>query len=82
MINAISVDLEEWYHICGIDSASAQREWREYGTRLDKSVNKLLCLFKTHGIRATFFTVGIIADSFLFPVDCQCASIPISIYSM
>lgn len=63
MINAISVDLEDWYHICGINDTSVQNEWQRYSARLESSVDKILCLFKQHNIQATFFTVGILADS-------------------
>ena len=63
MVNAISVDLEDWYHICGINDASVQNDWQKYSARLENSVDKILYLFKQHNVRATFFTVGVLADS-------------------
>ncbi len=63
MFNAISVDLEDWYHICGIDDASVQSKWRRYSVRLENNVEKLLRLFEQHNVHATFFTVGIIAEN-------------------
>ncbi len=63
MVNAISVDLEDWYHICGINDASVQNEWQRYSVRLENNVDKILHLFKQHNVYATFFTVGILADS-------------------
>lgn len=63
MINAISVDLEDWYHICGINDASVRSKWQEYSTGLERSVEKILHLFKQHNVYATFFIVGIIADN-------------------
>lgn len=63
MVNAISVDLEDWYHICGINDASVRSEWQRYSARLENSVDKILYLFKQHNVHATFFTVGILADN-------------------
>ena len=45
MVNAISVDLEDWYHICGINDTSVQGEWQRYSARLENSVDKILHLF-------------------------------------
>ena len=44
MLNAISVDLEDYYHICGIDDVSAQSERSGYNVRLEKNVDKILNL--------------------------------------
>ena len=63
MLNAISVDLEDCYHICGIDDASAQSERPGYNVRLEKNVDKILNLLKQHNVHATFFTVGVIAEN-------------------
>ena len=63
MLNAISVDLEDWYHICGIDDTSARSKWKRYNVRLEENTEKILNLFKQHDVHATFFTVGVIAEN-------------------
>lgn len=63
MLNAISVDLEDCYHICGIDDISAQSKWSGYNVRLGKNIDKILNLLKQHNVHATFFTVGVIAEN-------------------
>lgn len=62
MLNAISVDLEDWYHICGIENQQWANEWHKYSIRLERNVDKILNLLKSYNTRATFFTVGHIAD--------------------
>ena len=62
MINALTVDLEDWYHICGVDELSTQNDWQRHSVNLESSVDKILALFKRHKVYATFFTVGILAD--------------------
>ena len=63
MLNAISVDLEDWYHICGIDNHIGLNEWSKYRSRLENSIDKILELFNKHNVRATFFVVGFVAEN-------------------
>lgn len=63
MVNAISVDLEDWYHICDFDSNIIRKNWEEYQFRLQENVSKIMDLFKLYNIHATFFALGIIAEN-------------------
>ncbi len=63
VINAISVDLEDWYHICGIDDTSVRSKRQGCNARLEENIDKILNLFKQHDVHATFFTVGLIAEN-------------------
>jgi|GEM_PF-215536 len=62
MINAVSVDLEDWYHICGLKNDHMVEEWDTYSTHLEKNVDKILALLNKYGILATFFVVGHVAE--------------------
>jgi peptidoglycan-N-acetylglucosamine deacetylase len=64
MINAITVDLEDWYHICGTECSSSHSEWQKYSSRLEKSVDKILKLLCKSNTKATFFVVGLIAEKY------------------
>ena len=63
MVNALSIDLEDWYHICGLDFDISQSRWQEYSVQLEENVNKILYLLSRFNINATFFIVGIIAKN-------------------
>lgn len=58
--NAISVDVEDWYHVCGIsqDIRIARSDWRVF-----ENTEKILRLFSGYGIKATFFMLGSIAEA-------------------
>ena len=58
----MSVDLEDWYHICGIENQQWADEWQKYSSCLEKNVDKILHLFEKYDVKATFFVVGYIAD--------------------
>jgi len=61
MKNALTVDLEDWYHICGIEELANPAEWHTYESRVIKSTGKVLELLTRSGARATFFVLGYIA---------------------
>ena len=58
--NAFSVDLEDWYH--GIEVSI--NSWENYPDRLRKGLDPLLRLLKTYNVKATFFTLGWIAERY------------------
>jgi polysaccharide deacetylase family protein (PEP-CTERM system associated) len=59
-LNALTVDLEDWFHICGIDTL-APRHWDALPSRVASTTEWLLDLLDRRQIRATFFVVGWIA---------------------
>ena len=61
MINALTVDLEDWYHICGVTGYADTSRWDAYESRITRNTGKILRLFRTYNIRATFFVLGYIA---------------------
>lgn len=62
MRNAISVDLEDWYHICGVENSKWAEKWEKYSCRLIANVEKILTLLDEFDVKATFFVVGYIAE--------------------
>ena len=56
--NIMSVDLEDYFCDLPFDT------WSQYESRVMKSTNKILALFEKYEIKATFFTLGYIAEKF------------------
>jgi len=61
VINGLTVDLEDWYHICGVEAYSDPKQWDTYENRIIKNTDKILSLFRFYNIKATFFVLGYIA---------------------
>ncbi len=59
MMNAMTVDLEDWYH--SIDSIPCE-DWDKYECRLEESTYKILEMFNQFDVRATFFVLGAVAE--------------------
>ena len=60
--NAITVDVEEWFHICGPVAAVAFERWPSLPSRVVETTRLLLEDLDRAAARATFFVVGWIAD--------------------
>ena len=58
--NAFSIDLEDWYQ--GIEAPFSS--WTQYERRLEKGHYLLLELLEKYNTKATFFTLGWIADHY------------------
>ena len=56
--NIMSVDLEDYF--CDLPFS----EWEKYDSRVEQTTNLLLDIFKKYNVKATFFTLGYIADKF------------------
>jgi len=61
-MNALTVDLEDWYHICGVDEYADAAKWGDYESRITRNTERILSLLRSHGARATFFVLGYIAE--------------------
>ena len=61
--NALTVDVEEWFHICGI-SALAPTRWPQLPSRVVSNTQCLLDLLDDVGVRATFFVLGWVAERY------------------
>ena len=58
MVNAFTVDLEDWYQGLEIDCG----QWDAYEDRIETGTRRLLDLLDEAGVRATFFVLGYAAE--------------------
>jgi len=61
LVNALSVDVEEYYHAAIFRQATGQAGGDERETRVEPSVDRVLALLSAAGTHATFFTLGEVA---------------------
>lgn len=62
--NIITVDWEDWFHICEVDHLLPRDKWDSYPSILPEATATLLGFFKTHNITATFFILGYCAERY------------------
>jgi peptidoglycan-N-acetylglucosamine deacetylase len=62
--NGLTVDLEEWFHICGVGGALAPANRDRLPTRVEQTTRITLDLLDAVQVRATFFAVGWVSDRY------------------
>jgi polysaccharide deacetylase family protein (PEP-CTERM system associated) len=64
MTNALTIDLEEWYHISGIERYLKIAEFDKYAPRVAENTVRLLDILSEAKVKATFFVLGSVAIKF------------------
>jgi len=62
LLNAFTVDVEDYYHVSGFEQHVERSQWEGYDSRVEASTRRILALLEKHGVRATFFVLGWVAD--------------------
>ncbi|MFC3174670.1 XrtA system polysaccharide deacetylase [Novosphingobium bradum] len=61
MLNALSVDVEEWFQVGAFEQAIARGDWESLAPRVEDCCARVLDLFAAANVQATFFTLGWVA---------------------
>ena len=61
-VNAMSVDVEDYFQVQALAGVVARGDWESTPLRVADNVGRLLDLFAEGGVKATFFTLGWIAE--------------------
>jgi polysaccharide deacetylase family protein (PEP-CTERM system associated) len=60
--NILTVDLEDWFHICGVEQSIPEASWTDLESRVSGNTIKLLDILSKKGVVATFFVLGFVAE--------------------
>ncbi|HHJ39399.1 MAG TPA: DUF3473 domain-containing protein [Methylothermaceae bacterium] len=60
----MSVDVEDWFQVSAFESHIDRKDWNKLVPRVEANTKKILNLFDDAGIKATFFTLGWVAERF------------------
>ncbi len=64
MRNALSVDVEDWFHVGAFENVIARDSWDGCDCRVERNTDALLQMFDDAGIKATFFSLGWVAERY------------------
>lgn len=62
MLNALTIDVEDYYHVSAFESVARFEDWDRYESRVERNTRRILDLLEDHQTRATFFVLGWIAE--------------------
>jgi polysaccharide deacetylase family protein (PEP-CTERM system associated) len=62
IVNAMTVDVEDWFQVQAFAGTIARDAWETLPRRVEANTDRILDLFAQSGVRATFFTLGWVAE--------------------
>jgi polysaccharide deacetylase family protein (PEP-CTERM system associated) len=63
-VNAMSVDVEDYFQVQAFADTIDRKDWDRLPCRVERNVNRLLNVFGDAGVKATFFTLGWVAQRY------------------
>lgn len=60
--NALSVDVEDWFQVGAFETSIDRADWDGCIRRVERNTDAVLALFDEAGVKATFFTLGWVAE--------------------
>jgi polysaccharide deacetylase family protein (PEP-CTERM system associated) len=58
MNNAMTIDVEDYFHVSALANVISRKDWDKLEYRAEKSTERILQLFESKGVKATFFVLG------------------------
>ncbi|GAB4139630.1 MAG: DUF3473 domain-containing protein [Sphingomonadales bacterium] len=62
VINAMSVDVEEYFQVGAFETCIKREDWPRFESRVVANTESILELFAAHDVKATFFCLGWVAE--------------------
>jgi len=69
IINALTIDVEDYFQVSAFSPYIPRDQWDNYECRVEKNVDCLLEMLEEHRTKATFFTLGWIAERYPQLID-------------
>lgn len=60
--NALTIDVEDYFQVAALAEAVRREDWHSMEYRVEANTNRLLDLLDKHSTKATFFTLGWVAE--------------------
>jgi polysaccharide deacetylase family protein (PEP-CTERM system associated) len=64
VVNAMSVDVEDYFQVSAFEPYIGRDAWERLPCRVERNTDRILALFGGRGVRATFFTLGWVAERY------------------
>lgn len=62
LTNAMTVDVEDYFQVSAFEPYIAREQWEQWPRRVERNTHHILDLFAESGVKATFFTLGWVAE--------------------
>jgi polysaccharide deacetylase family protein (PEP-CTERM system associated) len=62
--NALTIDVEDYFQVSAFAPHIARSDWEQRECRVERNVERILAMLAEHEVKATFFTLGWIAERY------------------
>src|SRR4051794_16011146 len=64
IVNALTIDVEDYFQVSALAPYIPRTDWERTACRVEGNVDRILRMLDDHAARATFFTLGWIAERY------------------
>jgi polysaccharide deacetylase family protein (PEP-CTERM system associated) len=64
IVNAMTVDVEDYFQVQALAELFPRSTWEKQSARVERNTDRVLSLFADQGVKATFFTLGWVAERY------------------
>jgi polysaccharide deacetylase family protein (PEP-CTERM system associated) len=64
IVNALTIDVEDYFMVSAFAAHVPKADWERLPCRVEGNVDRILELLAEHGVKATFFTLGWVAERY------------------
>jgi polysaccharide deacetylase family protein (PEP-CTERM system associated) len=64
IVNALTIDVEDYFQVSALAPYISRSEWEDRDCRIERNIDRILGMLDDHASRATFFTLGWIAERY------------------
>lgn len=64
MINALTIDVEDYYHVSAFESVVTPQDWTKHESRVERNTHRILDFLDETQTKATFFVLGWVAEQY------------------
>lgn len=62
--NALTIDVEDYFQVSAFAPYISRSEWEVRECRVERNIDRILLMLDNHGTKATFFTLGWVAERY------------------
>ena len=64
MFNALTIDVEDYFHVTAFEGVLERRQWDGMEARIERNCEKILQILDEYKVKATFFVLGWVAERY------------------
>jgi polysaccharide deacetylase family protein (PEP-CTERM system associated) len=62
VVNAMTIDVEDYFQVSAFEGIAPRHRWDSFESRVVANTERLLAIFDERGVKATFFSLGWVAE--------------------